>query len=161
MKNVSSILQAHAQGSAWQHQDSSKLAEMASNSVTLPTIALADDKGQSAIELLETVPRKPLDPVVAEMLQAFEFMQKNEDALDQKVAAFIRSSRQFRSNLIRMTRLGMWYMEDGGTRLVQCCVVRLYMKKVPTRSSPCILREFAIPVGDPAITPVWVRKDKG
>ncbi len=160
MKNVNSKVQAHALGSVWLHQDSSGLSETASKSVTLPTIALAKDKGYSAVETAKSVPSRPIDPVVGEMLQAFEFMQKNEDVLDQKVDGFIRSSRQFRSKLIRIERLGRWYMEDG-FRLVQCCVVRLYMKKVPTRSSPCILREFAIPVGDPATTTVSVRRDKG
>ncbi|MEY3445096.1 MAG: hypothetical protein RLZZ519_3377, partial [Bacteroidota bacterium] len=97
MKNVNSNVKVHTQGSLWLHQDSSELGEAASNSVTLPTIALVDENGHMPIETFQTVPRRPLDPIVAEMLQAFQFMQANEDVLDQKVAAFIRSSRQFRS----------------------------------------------------------------
>lgn len=160
MKNVSSNAQAHAEGSASLHQDSSVQAEEHFHSATLPTIALADYDGYRPIETSKSVPRRPLDPLVAEMLQAFQFMQKNEALLDQKVAAFIRSSSKFRSKLIRMTRLGVWYMEDGGTRLVQCCVVRLFLRE-SSSSQHSILREYAIAVGDPATTQVWERKDKG
>ncbi len=86
------------------------------------------------------------------MLESIQPRQANEDTLDKKVAAFIRSDwKQKVAKLIRkirQIRLCRWYLEVHGGNLIQLCVMRFYLLR-DSRMVPTTLREYTIANDDP------------
>ena len=91
---------------------------------------------------------RAFDPIVKETLHAHETMLSNEEALDEKVAAYIwAAAKNHGPKLSRISRCGGWYLEEFGGNLVQCCIVRLYSQGESLRVQTT-LREYAIRCDD-------------
>ena len=92
---------------------------------------------------------RAFDPIVNETLHAHETMLANEDALDEKVAAYIwAADKNNGPKLSRISRCGGWYLEDISGKLMQCCIVRLY-RRGRSGHNKTTLKEYGIRWGDP------------